>query len=449
MVTSTQPVETTRPDQTSQPREVWQLPWSWAEAFLVQGGVIFVAFCVQYVLSMRQHALTIPYPMSWLLPTLMVLGAMTVSFIGRRDAFVRWLSSVQFAVAGITIYTVLGLVGILVAQERGTDPLSQWGFRSLFTSIPFLTASLLIMLNLAMVVGRRLASPARGFFGFMLNHIGLLLVMIGLIAGSAQLLKPPFALFLEQKVSSIQDEEKHATYKLGGSIVLHRFNIDYYSPRPSLLAVDMQAMMKGGENFHIPDTALATPGHIFQAYGMTITVEEYLPSAMATGDGSWSATPPEKEASTKPEADPHGSMHLHQGVPAVKVSYATADGKMSSGWIAEGMGNSLKIGKEYVLMMMADRTPKRYQSFVTITEDGKKPVETVIEVNKPARIGPWRLYQMDYDKDNPVPMYSVLQAVKDPALPVVYTGLVCMVLGAFLALWAPRRRPATSGEEAA
>ncbi|HOF90114.1 MAG TPA: cytochrome c biogenesis protein ResB, partial [Armatimonadota bacterium] len=108
-----------------------------------------------------------------------------------------------------------------------------------------------------------------------------------------------------------------------------------------------------------------------------------------------------------------------------------------------------RIGDSHVLMLRASRMPKRYQSFVTIAEDGKQPVETVIEVNKPARIGPWRLYQSSYDQDSAVPAYTVLQAVRDPALPIVYTGLVCMVLGAFIACWAPRRKPEERAEEAA
>ncbi|HOF89456.1 MAG TPA: hypothetical protein PLZ36_15350, partial [Armatimonadota bacterium] len=303
-------------------REVWQLPWGWPEAFLLQGGILFVAFCVEFVLHRRGISPVIPVPMNWILPGAFVLGAMAVSAIGRGDRVIRWLSGVQFAVAGITLYTLLGLAGILIAQGHTHDPLSEWGLRDLFTSLPFLAASLLIMLNLVMVIGRRFAAPRPGFIGFMLNHLGLLLVMGGMIAGSAQLRKPSFALFTNQTISSISDDERKLTHRLGGSVTLDRFNIDYYPAKTSLFAIDMPAMMHGKADFHVADQALVTKGHVFTAYGMTVTVQEYLPSAFLTEDGAWRESP-------------------HHGLAAAKVAYATAGGVTGMGWVAEGMEHIL------------------------------------------------------------------------------------------------------------
>ncbi len=60
-------------------------------------------------------------------------------------------------------------------------------------------------------------------------------------------------------------------------------------------------------------------------------------------------------------------------------------------------------------------TPKKYMSTVHLS-DGKRGMRTVeIEVNHPARVGSWRLYQYKYDlsrgEDSPV---SVFECVRDP-----------------------------------
>jgi cytochrome c biogenesis protein ResB len=75
--------------------------------------------------------------------------------------------------------------------------------------------------------------------------------------------------------------------------------------------------------------------------------------------------------------------------------------------------------------------PKRYVSEVTIfTEDGKS-IPATIEVNKPIKVNGWKIYQLSYDETmGKWSRKSTFELVRDPWLPVVYTGITMMLLGA-------------------
>lgn len=74
-----------------------------------------------------------------------------------------------------------------------------------------------------------------------------------------------------------------------------------------------------------------------------------------------------------------------------------------------------------------DISPKQYTSIITI--DGK---EMKTAVNSPCRYEGWDIYQSDYD---PYEMnYSVLKLVRDSWIPVVYAGMLLLVIGAVIGM---------------
>ena len=92
--------------------------------------------------------------------------------------------------------------------------------------------------------------------------------------------------------------------------------------------------------------------------------------------------------------------------------------------------------KEFVMELHADslRTPKRYASDVQILTEGGQRMHSVIEVNKPASVKGWDIYQYGYEKlpwqGDGEHFVSVLELVRDPWLPVVYAGIIMMIAGA-------------------
>ena len=97
--------------------------------------------------------------------------------------------------------------------------------------------------------------------------------------------------------------------------------------------------------------------------------------------------------------------------------------------------------EEFIMEEYPDGAPKTFLSRVTV--EGKKGIKDFdIEVNHPARVGAWRIYQVGYDKSMGTDSsYSVLECVRDGWYPVIKTGLwIILASGILMALTAGYKR---------
>ena len=93
-------------------------------------------------------------------------------------------------------------------------------------------------------------------------------------------------------------------------------------------------------------------------------------------------------------------------------------------------------------MVMPEREPRRFASDVMVYTKDKQTKEACIEVNKPLSIAGWKIYQLSYDETKGKwSRMSVFELVRDPWLPIVYTGILMMIAGAIgLFLSAPVKK---------
>jgi hypothetical protein len=115
--------------------------------------------------------------------------------------------------------------------------------------------------------------------------------------------------------------------------------------------------------------------------------------------------------------------------PALQVAFLE-DGKPCGGaWVFAffpGMHQDdlpLAVAYEY------EPPPVRqYASRVTLTDAGGRTVrEGEISVNHPLRHAGWALYQSGYDPADP--RVSVIEAARDPGVPLVYAGFILLMIG--------------------
>ncbi len=94
--------------------------------------------------------------------------------------------------------------------------------------------------------------------------------------------------------------------------------------------------------------------------------------------------------------------------------------------------SSLKLDDKTEIAMSA-REPLRYASDVNVyTQDGNA-IQAHIEVNKPFSIGSWKIYQLDFNKEQGKwSTLSVYELVSDPWLPATYVGIYLLLIGAVL-----------------
>lgn len=410
-------------------------PWGWWHALLLQLAVILLAMPLEGRLHLHWTALR--WPWYWIIVFAPVLAGVALGAFFRRTAWLRWLSGARFAVTNIALMILLGLLGILIIQSPGkADGLAKLGLRSMFTSFVFLAAILLMLLNLSTVIGRRLLQSGQSRLGFLLNHVGVVLVLAGFIGGKAQFADPMFRIAEGERVARFTGEQGQ-TYDLGAELTLQRFAIEKYPPR---LAAEAAVPADDGHNHSrmVTDTEWVAKGRAFHAFGIHVEVLDFLPCAMPGDNGGWTPV-------------------ANHGLPAAHVKIITPDGKQHDDWVTPPMetigyrGTAVMVDDSHAIGML-ESMPKAYTSFLTITEPGKSPVDRTLGVNHPLTIGPWwklsswTLYQSSYE----VSMgsrASIIQAVRDPGLLIVYLGLVCMLLGSFVALWLTPRRPAAQRPE--
>ena len=87
--------------------------------------------------------------------------------------------------------------------------------------------------------------------------------------------------------------------------------------------------------------------------------------------------------------------------------------------------------KQFIMETYDDGSPKRFASDIQILTKSGKNIQTTVDVNKPAEVEGWKIYQYGYDTQmGTKSRISILELVSDPWLPLVYTGIYMMLGGA-------------------
>ena len=137
------------------------------------------------------------------------------------------------------------------------------------------------------------------------------------------------------------------------------------------------------------------------------------------------------------DTDKYVTINHIGATSAVLVEAIRPDGKQSLGWISCGShifpASMLTLDSTHALAM-PPREAASYLSDVKIeTSEGVREHE--IRVNHPASIGPWKIYQVSYDKEKGRwSTVSIFECVKDGWYPIVQVALwIILAAGAAMA----------------
>lgn len=100
-----------------------------------------------------------------------------------------------------------------------------------------------------------------------------------------------------------------------------------------------------------------------------------------------------------------------------------------SEWLIDGEEHYLPLGGDgfYATLSSYPGKIKDFKSKLQIVAGGKVVAEKTIEVNHPLTYGGYSFYQASYDQEQE--LWSGIQVVKDPGVPLVFTGFVLLVAG--------------------
>ncbi|MBI4976468.1 MAG: cytochrome c biogenesis protein ResB [Spirochaetes bacterium] len=367
-----------------------------------------------------------------MLPSMRPAGAYSIAFflaftaavvvvhgLFRNSPLVGYISSTKAAVVSAGAFLVLVfLMGIFPQVSERVVASGNVPFLSaLKHSRTFAMSALIILTSLGLAVLRRAAPFSRANLQFVLNHAGFYLIVLGMLAGSMDF----DAVTMETRrndfvwygvnVSGMQKT-------LPIAMRLDRFYIEYY---PADITVVDAFRKRRGSQRHV--SAAAGKSAVIDQW--VINVRTNIPSAGWAG-GTFHDV-------RQPGAAPAAYIHASNTATA-----AYAEGWVSSGsFMQEPM--QLPLDETHHAVLSAPQ-PKRYRSEITLAASNGQVRRAVLEVNKPVHIGGYTLYQTGFDERmGAYSDISIIQAVRDPWIYVVYTGIALLLIGSICMLF-PRTK---------
>lgn len=383
-----------------------------AQAACAVGGLVATGVALQLALDGRG----VPAP-AWpyggaLLAAFCALIALAAR-LSRAGGLLLALSEVPVTLACFGALGALGAVAGTLPQHPPAEPslAAKLGAHAVTTSWPFVLTLLLLLTNLGIALLRRIFPWRAGSARFALGHLGLWLALAAGTFGSGDIER--VRLEVREGAATVHGVAPDGTpVEMPFGLRLLDFRLEEYPPALTYLDTENGAMLwqKGDPRLEVVPGASGAWKHL------RVEVEEVVPRAVATPEGGYAA-------GVNPDAP-----------SAARLTVAdTVSGKTERGWVvggaAETLPKSLVVGR--VAVTLAKPRPKSFLSQVTLfTPDGASR-DATIEVNAPASVAGWRVYQLGYDdKRGPGSDLSTFEAVRDPWLPAVYAGIFLLIAGA-------------------
>ncbi|MDP4207687.1 MAG: cytochrome c biogenesis protein ResB [Bacteroidota bacterium] len=397
-------------------------PWKFKHGFIA-GFLLFLSGVLLEIITGGKGLKPITMPVNIYLAVVFVFLLFYLYFSFRTHWLVKWLSGTPAALTSIIFLAMLVLLMGFIPQEQSNSPaiFRLTGLSHVKLSWPFLFIEIWVIIGLGLVILRRSIPYKRKNLGFILNHLGLWLILVAAGLGAGDISRLAINLIEDGAENNIAVSEKGEMVKLPFSLKLIDFKIDEYQPRLAFVDAKTGAyLLEKGKTFPMVQKGLKTT-----IWNWNITVEDYSPQVMLIDSVLQNSTLP-------------GSC------PAVKIKAVKTGTKDTiSGWISSGSFNQkivfLRLNEEYILMLTPPEV-RKFSSKLLVKKDNSRGDTVMLEVNKPLKISGWKIYQAGYDQSKGKwSSLSVLEAVRDPWLPVVYLGIYLLMTGAVYMFWIGRK----------
>ncbi len=401
-------------------KKLWKQPWSYKESFLVAFFLLVLGFTIELVTP--QKGVHLPgFPMNMYLGLSFIVFLSFLWIFYSDHSIVKWLSSIPAAISSISLVTFMALLlGLTSQDDPAKDGIAEaLGLTHVKNSWPMALSQLYVLTSLGLVVLRRATPLTMKSFGFFLNHFGLWLVIASASLGTGDLQRYKMNLLKGETIWYAYNDN-HQPKELPFALRLNSFEKEEYPPKIAVYNAMTGEILRDGKKPVM--TPLDTSKSILYLMNWEIDIIEYFESSAKTEEGSFVFA---EGTGTPPAA-------------FIKVRNLVTQ-ELAEGWISCG---SFTTEGEYLwltpmtVMIMTVPEAKRYASTVTVYTRSNEPYDQLIEVNKPPKIEGWKLYQLSYDQSKGKwSDLSVIEVVKDPWLPIVYTGIFMLLAGALYIFW--------------
>lgn len=346
-------------------------------------------------------------------------------FIFRKKPWIQFFSSIFAAIPAIAVFVGIVLImGLVPQQEQAPLWIQKVGFNHVLHHLMFYCSFLYLVVILLFTVFKRVCPFRLRNISFLLNHLGLLVILLGGIFGSGDMYRIKMVCGYHQPIWYGTDE-KGKMYELPLALELQDFDIEYYDPEIVTLNTTSGNPVNLKPN---PDLSLSNNKKILLNNNMTVIVDTLYLHAMKLN----------RESKYYP-VDAVGSSTAAK----LKVIQTSSGKVFKEGWISTETFiqpfQALTIDE--TTFYLSSSKPKKYKSEFKLFTPDMNPKTITLEVNKPYYSNGWKLYQVSYDQTKGKwSEYSVIEAVRDPWLPVVYSGIGMLILGALMMIFQIRKK---------
>ena len=328
----------------------------------------------------------------------------------QRDKW-RWvnrLSDHYASVSALGSMVFMTIIFGLTRQDASTEGLvGLLGFSRMTSSWPFNLLLFYFTTTVGLAVVDDLHHWRQRGLAAMMSHLAVFVVLTCGMFGSADKMRVTVNAHLERPVAEGIDS-KGVSQTLPFAITLKEFAMEEYPPKLYLLDTRQES---SSEDFLLVEE-VTSEGEID---GWQLRVERVIDMA-----------------GRMPDSEEWIEM-VHTGAaPAVYLKVTNpATGESYSGWVSCGSHifepSYLRLGERYAVAMPR-RDAKRYLSRVDVEQMTGERQRFDVEVNHPARIGAWRIYQVGYDTARGRwSSVSVLECVKDGWYSAIHIALWLML----------------------
>ena len=395
-------------------RLTWLYPWGYTESFTIAFSLVLMGFVLEYINSKTLTALS--WPINFYVGIIFITLYLFLHLKFKEKPFIKWLSSTQAAVSAICLYTFLVLImGFIPQVETNSNEFIQkLGLTHITYNYAFLLIQVYFLTSLAMTTLRR-SFPLKGKnIAFFINHFGLWLTLFAASLGAGDMQRIVIDINSHEPVYAGINQRNEVIHDLGIAIKLKEFYIEEYPPKAYIIDAQTGDILNEQLIYIEKDSKQ-------DILNWKIQVTEYYEYAISN-DGKFFP------------------IYDIGAVPAayLKVTNYKTDSIYES-WISSGSFRfppSFLELNDTTLLVMGEPEPKKYSSDIIIYSKTGNVYEARIEVNKPVSIDGWKIYLLDYNHDlGKWSDTNKVELIKDPWLPVVYTGIILLVIGAIYLFW--------------
>ncbi len=376
--------------------------------------VVFLAGTVLEMVS-KGNGISLPaWPMNLLIGLSFAFCIVFVHVFYRDIYYVKWLSRVPASISSIALFTFLTLILGLTKQNNPESPeiMQLTGFNHIRNSFTFLLSGLYLLTTLGLVILRRASKFSYRNFGFILNHLGLWIIVLAGSLGAGDLSR--LQVFANENEAVWYGYENGQNIReLPFTLKLLNFDIEFYNSKLAYIQSDAMRLAEDVEN----NLAMIETGMKTELAGWNVTIEEYIHEARIDSLSYF-------EAAGDTLAFPLAK------IKAVNLSSKDEiEGIISCGGLMQ-RPIFLKANDRFSFAMTQPE-PREYSSLLEIMSSSGKIDTSLLKVNEPIKVDGWNLYQLSYDERmGKWSKYSVIEAINDPWLPVIYIGIFMVIAGA-------------------